>query len=104
MLHVVTGLLVLQALADAEPGVIAEAVRFLTAVCRERQIRKPSLLAAARKVSSAGVNMLCFTSFVLLCLVTFQSHGKQWCWEEKLVLLWQNALLLHEVCHAWLQC
>ena len=41
----------MQALADAEHGVIAEAVRFLSAVCRERQIRKPSLLAAARKVS-----------------------------------------------------
>ncbi|KAL3131972.1 hypothetical protein ABBQ38_007667 [Trebouxia sp. C0009 RCD-2024] len=42
-----------QALADVETGVIAEAVRFLTAVCRERQIRKPSLLAAARKVAPA---------------------------------------------------
>ena len=41
----------LQALADAEHGVIAEAVRFLTAVCRDRLIRKPSVLAAARKVS-----------------------------------------------------
>ena len=40
----------LQALADAETSVIAEAVRFLTAVCHERQIRKPALLAAARKV------------------------------------------------------
>ena len=41
----------MQALADAEHGVIAEAVRFLSSVCHERQIRKPSLLAAARKVS-----------------------------------------------------
>ena len=40
----------LQALADAETSVIAEAVRFLTAVCHERQIRKPALLAAAHKV------------------------------------------------------
>ncbi len=40
----------MQALADAEHGVIAEAVRFLTAVCRDRLIRKPSVLAAARKV------------------------------------------------------
>jgi len=41
---------VTQALADAEHGVIAEAVRFLTAVCRDCLIRKPSVLAAARKV------------------------------------------------------
>ena len=40
----------MQALADAEHGVIAEALRFLTAVCRDRLIRKPSVLAAARKV------------------------------------------------------
>ena len=40
----------MQALADAEHGVIAEAVRFLTAVCRDRLIRKSSVLAAARKV------------------------------------------------------
>lgn len=39
-----------QALADTEHGVIAEAVRFLSAACREGQLRKPSLLAAARKV------------------------------------------------------
>ncbi len=42
--------MMMQALADAEHGVIAEAVRFLTVVCRDRLIRKPSVLAAARKV------------------------------------------------------
>ena len=52
----------MQALADAEPNVIAEAVRFLSVVCRERQIRKPSVLAAARKVclsSASSLSSLC---------------------------------------------
>ena len=51
-----------QALADAEYGVIAEAVRFLSTVCRERQIRKPSVLAAARKVSRPVRALLCTTT------------------------------------------
>lgn len=84
MFHVVIAFLVLQALADAEPGVIAEAVRFLTAVCRERQIRKPSLLAAARKVSGAVANLLCLTFISLHFLIACQSSRNSVVWRRLL--------------------
>jgi hypothetical protein len=50
----------LQALADEEDAVIAEAVAFLTAVIQRRQLRHRALLAAAGKVRTrlGGVHAL----------------------------------------------
>ena len=40
---------------DAEKTVIVEALGFLRELCTSKQIRKPALLAAAKKVSSVQV-------------------------------------------------
>ena len=45
----------LQALVDAEETVIVEALGFLKELCTSKQIRKPALLAAAKKVTSVQV-------------------------------------------------
>ena len=39
---------------DAEETVIVEALGFLNELCTSKQIRKPALLAAAKKVSSSA--------------------------------------------------
>lgn len=55
------GRLCMQALADGEHGVIAEAVGFLSAVCQQGQMRRPLVLAAVRKARSFGS---CLSAFV----------------------------------------
>ena len=60
----------LQALADEEPSVIADAVAFLSRITCTHQLRKPALLAATAKAST------CHLSVVLSCLFKFRPHAK----------------------------